>query len=91
MRVLRWSPCEWSRTGRKGERRSIFECALDSLGQLQLWRLFPQPPAAPGVLPDLIRSRLTSCRATMILARCFDHCVERLTQDIAYGSSRRQG
>ena len=77
-----------------GEERGVpfdFECALDSLGQLQLWRLFPQPPAAPGVLPDLIRSRLTSCRATMILARCFDHCVERLTQDIAYGSSRRQG
>ena len=65
-----------------GEERGVavrFECALDSLGRLQLWRLFPQAPAAPGLLPDLIRFGLTSCRATIILARCLDHFVERLT------------
>ena len=34
-----------------GEERGVpfdFECALDSLGRLQLWRLFPQALAALG-------------------------------------------
>jgi adenosylhomocysteine nucleosidase len=55
-----------------------FERTLDSLGQLRLWRLFPQVARRPWVLPDVIRFGLTGYRATMILARFLDRFVERL-------------
>jgi adenosylhomocysteine nucleosidase len=55
-----------------------FERTLDSLGQLRLWRVFPQVARRPWVLPDVIRFGLTSYRATMILARFLDRFVEQL-------------
>jgi len=64
-----------------GEERGVpfdFECALDSLGRLHLWRLFPKTPPPWGV------ARFDPVRADELqgndhLGRCLDHFVERLT------------
>jgi hypothetical protein len=76
-----------------GEERGApfdFECALDSLGRLQLWRLFPQAPVRPGVVQDLIRIGPTRCGQRSLWLAPAVILSNHSFPDLAYGSSRRQ-
>jgi hypothetical protein len=54
-------------------------------------RCFLRRPSALGVLQDLIRFGLTSYGVTIIFGRFLDQLSNDSLQEIAYGSSRRQG